>query len=98
MSHASVVSAPKALGDGDKHGYSGRTLPRSTKHGLFLADRPEVGVSIGLLVTIAVRGNRIAISPDGLRSLPFLVVFFVVSGFRAAFQFSDGTRIDRVRC
>jgi hypothetical protein len=40
-----------------------------------------------LLVTIAVRAGKVGISQDGLRSFPFLIAFFIVSGFRAAFQF-----------
>jgi hypothetical protein len=67
--------------------FTGWTLARSTKHRLFLATWLSVGLSFGLLVTIAVRGGRIGISHDGLRSFPLLIVFFVVSGFRAAFQF-----------
>jgi hypothetical protein len=67
--------------------FSGKTLARSAKHRMFLATYLSVGVSIGLLVAGAVRGGRLAVSRDGLRSLPLLIVFFVVSGFRTAFQF-----------
>ena len=67
--------------------FSGRIMARSTKHRLFLAAYLSVGVAVGLLTTITVRGNKVALSPDGLRSFPFLIAFFVVSGCRAAFQF-----------
>jgi hypothetical protein len=67
--------------------FTGWSLARSTKHRLFLATYISVGLSIGLLVTIAVRAGKVGISQDGLRSFPFLIAFFIVSGFRAAFQF-----------
>jgi hypothetical protein len=67
--------------------FSGKTLARSTKHRLFLATYLSVAISFGLLVTIVVRAGRIGVSEDGLRSFPFLIAFFVISGFRAALQF-----------
>ena len=67
--------------------FSGQTLARSTKHRLFLATYLSVGISFGLLVVITVRGGKLSVSPDGLRAFPLLVMFFVISGFRAAFQF-----------
>jgi hypothetical protein len=67
--------------------FTGQTLARSAKHRLFLATYWSVGVSIGLLVLIAVQDGKLAVSPGGLRSFPLLVTFFVISGFRAAFQF-----------
>ena len=67
--------------------FTGWMLERSAKHRLFLATYLSVGVSFGLLVTVAIRGGKIGVSQDGLRSLPFLIAFFVISGFRAAFQF-----------
>ena len=36
---------------------------------------------------MVVSGGHVGLSEDGLRSLPLLIAFFVVSGFRAAFQF-----------
>ena len=33
------------------------------------------------------RNGRLGASPDGLRSFPLLIAFFMVSGYRAAFQF-----------
>ena len=60
---------------------------RSAKHRLFLATYWSVGIAVGLATTIVVRVGRLGISQEGLRSLPLLVMFFVVSGFRAAFQF-----------
>lgn len=67
--------------------FSGRILARSTKHRLFLATYISVGISFGLLVTLTVHAGRLGISRDGLRAFPFLIAFFVVSGFRAALQF-----------
>ncbi|HTA45862.1 MAG TPA: hypothetical protein VK789_25625 [Bryobacteraceae bacterium] len=67
--------------------FSGRILARSTKHRLFLATYLAVGISVGLLVTLVVRAGKVGVSEDGLRSFPFLIAFFVVSGYRAALQF-----------
>jgi hypothetical protein len=67
--------------------FSGKTLARSQKHQLFLVTYLSVGVSIGLLFAIAVRDGMVVWSHDGLRSLPFTLAFFVLSGFRALFQF-----------
>lgn len=67
--------------------FSGKTLARSQKHQLFLATYLGVGFSIGLLFALAVRAGKIVLSHDGLRSFPFLIAFFVISGFRAVFQF-----------
>ena len=36
---------------------------------------------------VAVRDGKAALSPDGERSVAFVSGFFVISGFRAAFQF-----------
>lgn len=67
--------------------FSGRILARSTKHRLFLAAYLSVGVAVGILSTVMVMAGKIGLSRDGLRSFPFLIAFFVVSGFRAALQF-----------
>ncbi len=67
--------------------FSGRILARSTKHRMFLATYLSVGVSVGLLATVVVRSGKVGVSQDGLRSFPFLIAFFVVSGLRAALQF-----------
>ncbi len=67
--------------------FAGRTLARSSGHRLFLACYWSIGVSIGLLTTVVVRNGRVAFSEEGLRSFPLLIAFFVISGFRAAFQF-----------
>jgi hypothetical protein len=67
--------------------FAGRTLARSSGHRLFLACYWSVGIAIGLLTTIVVRQGRIGMSAEGLHSFPLLIMFFVLSGFRAAFQF-----------
>ncbi len=67
--------------------FTSSILGRSAKHRLFLATYWSVGISIGLFTTIVVRNGQAGVSLDGLRSLPLLIIFFVVSGFRAAFQF-----------
>ena len=67
--------------------FTGQTLARSAKHRLFLASYLSAGISLGLLWTLTVSNGRIAVSQDGLRGIPPLIVFFVISGFRAAFQF-----------
>jgi len=67
--------------------FTGQTLARSLKHRLFFAAYLSAGLSLGLFVTLTVTWRGIGVSPLGLRSLSPLMVFFVVSGFRAAFQF-----------
>ncbi len=67
--------------------FTGRILARSARHRLFLATYWSVGISIGLLTTVVVNNGKPELSPDGLRSFPLLIAFFMVSGFRAAFQF-----------
>jgi hypothetical protein len=67
--------------------FSGRILSRSTKHRMFLATYLSVGVSFGLLTALTVRAGKLEWSHEGLRSFPFLIAFFVISGLRAALQF-----------
>jgi hypothetical protein len=67
--------------------FTGSILARSATHRLFLACYWSVGIAIGLLATVTVSDGRLGLSPDGLRGFPLLVVFFVVSGYRAGFQF-----------
>jgi hypothetical protein len=67
--------------------FTGQTLARSVKHRLFLATYWSVGISLGLVATFRVHAGRLTLSADGLRSFPFLIGFFVVSGFRANFGF-----------
>lgn len=68
-------------------GFSAKTLARSRKHQLFLSTYISVGLSIAVLFAVAVRGGELVISHDGSRAFPFLVAFFVISGFRAMVQF-----------
>jgi hypothetical protein len=67
--------------------FTGRILSRSTPHRLFLATWWSIGISIGLIVAVVPHNGRLQVSPSGARAVPFLVAFFVVSGFRSAFQF-----------
>jgi hypothetical protein len=67
--------------------FSGKTLARSRKHQLFLVTYLSVGMSLAATFAIGVRGGKIEFSPDGVRAVPFLIAFFVISGFRAVFQF-----------
>jgi hypothetical protein len=67
--------------------FTRRTLFRSRNQQLFLATYISVGISVSLLVTVIVRNGHIEVSPDGVRSVPFLMAFFVISGLRAIFQF-----------
>jgi hypothetical protein len=64
-----------------------KTLARSTKHRLFLATWISIGISAGILVALSVRAGTLELSRDGVRTFPFLIAFFVVSGFRTVFQF-----------
>jgi hypothetical protein len=64
-----------------------KTLARSTKHRLFLATWLSIGISAGMFVALSVRNGKLEWSPDGMRTFPFLIVFFVISGFRTVFQF-----------
>jgi len=64
-----------------------KTLARSTKHRLFLATWMSAGISAGMFVALSVRNGKLEWSPDGIRAVPFLIAFFVISGFRTVFQF-----------
>jgi len=64
-----------------------KTLARSTKHRLFLATWLSIGISAGVFVALTVRNGKLEWSQDGMRTFPFLIAFFVISGFRTVFQF-----------
>jgi hypothetical protein len=64
-----------------------KTLARSTKHRLFLATWVSIGISAGMFVALSVRNGRLEWSTEGMRTFPFLITFFVISGFRTLFQF-----------
>jgi hypothetical protein len=68
-------------------GFAGKTLARSQKHQFFLATYLSAGLAIALFFGVAIRDGKIALSPDGARSVAFVLGFFVISGFRAVFQF-----------
>jgi len=67
--------------------FSGWTLARSRKHRLFLVTYLSVGISLAVNSALDINGGRIVLSQDGTRAFPFLIVFFVISGFRAVYQF-----------
>lgn len=67
--------------------FGGTTLARSLKHRQFLATYLSVGLAFGILVTVVLKAGKLELSPEGFRSMPLLFTFFVISGFRAAFQF-----------
>jgi hypothetical protein len=67
--------------------FSGKTLARSRKHQLFLATYLSVGIALAVNFAARVHSGKLVLSEDGARAFPFLIAFFVVSGFRAVFQF-----------
>jgi len=67
--------------------FGGKSLARSQKHQFFLATYTSIGLSAGLLFAVAIRGGKVVLSPDGVRLFAFIIAFFVISGFRAVFQF-----------
>jgi len=67
--------------------FTGKTLARSRRHQLFLVTHLSVGLSLALNFAVAIRGGKLVLSEDGARAFPFLLAFFVISGFRAVFQF-----------
>ena len=67
--------------------FTGKTLARSQKHQFFLATYTSIGLSVGLLFAVAIRGGKIVLSLDGVRLFAYIIVFFVISGLRAVFQF-----------
>lgn len=64
-----------------------KTLARSTKHRLFLATWLSIGISAGMFFGLSVHNGKLEWSTDGTRTFPFLIAFFVISGFRTVFQF-----------
>jgi hypothetical protein len=67
--------------------FSGKTLARSRKHQLFLVTYMSVGISLAISFATDIRAGKMFLSEDGARAFPFLIAFFVISGFRAVFQF-----------
>jgi hypothetical protein len=67
--------------------FSGKTLARSRKHQLFLVTYLSVGIALAVNFAAVVRAGKLVLSEDGARAFPFLIAFFVISGFRAVFQF-----------
>jgi hypothetical protein len=67
--------------------FSGKTLARSRTHQLFLVTYLSVGISLAVNSATDVHRGSLALDRSGARAVPFLIAFFVVSGFRAVFQF-----------
>jgi len=67
--------------------FSRAILARSPKHRLFVACYGSAGVALGLILGLSLDERGLTFSANGLRAFPFLMTFFVVSGFRAVFQF-----------
>ncbi len=68
-------------------GFAARTQARSQKHQFFIATYFSAGLSIALFFGVAIHDGRLALSPDGARTVAFVLGFFAISGFRAVFQF-----------
>ena len=47
----------------------------------------SVGFSLAVNSATDVHAGKLVLSQEGARAFPFLVAFFVISGFRAVFQF-----------
>jgi hypothetical protein len=73
--------------EGAIFGFIGKTLARSQKHQFFLAAYLSAGLSAAALVGTAVRDGKIVLSADGARAMAFVLGFFFITAFRAAFQF-----------
>ena len=67
--------------------FSGKTLARSRKHQLFLVTYLSVGISLAVNFATEVRAGKMVLSEEGARAFPFLIAFFVISAYRAVFQF-----------
>lgn len=67
--------------------FSRAIIARSPKHRLFLACYGSAGVALGLVLSFSLDERGLILSSNSLRAFPFLMTFFVVSGFRAVFQF-----------
>lgn len=48
-----------------------------------------------MLAALSVRNGKLEWSPDGVRTFPFLIAFFVISGFRTVFQFPVSPLVGR---
>src|SRR5581483_2506397 len=68
-------------------GFIAKTLSRSSKHQFFLAGYLSAGISVAAFFAAAIRGARLVVSEDGARAASFVLGFFLISGFRAVFQF-----------
>jgi hypothetical protein len=79
-----LVRTPR---EGALMGFIGKTLARSPKHQFFLAAYLSAGLSVSAILAIAVRDGKVILSPGGARAVPFVLGFFFITAFRAAFQF-----------
>jgi hypothetical protein len=67
--------------------FIGKTLGRSPGHQFFLVTYLSIGVALAINSAAELRGGHLVLAEDGARAAPFLIAFFVISGFRAVFQF-----------
>jgi hypothetical protein len=73
--------------EGAMFGFIGKTLARSQKHQFFLAAYLSAGLSVCIILGLGVRAGHLILSPSGARAIPFVLGFFFITAFRAAFQF-----------
>src|SRR5262249_21708292 len=69
--------------------FIGAILTRSSNHQMFAANYLATGFSLGLTALFRINPDAVfpfAISQEGMLALPLTLSFFVVSGFRAAFN------------
>jgi hypothetical protein len=60
---------------------------------VFLVTYLSVGIALAVNFATAVHAGEIVLSEDGARAFPFLIAFFVISGFRARFSIPGRTRL-----
>jgi hypothetical protein len=67
--------------------FTGAILARSNKHRMFLACYWSLGIGLGIVAGLTLDIHGFSFSRQEMRSFPFLLTFFIVSGLRTVFQF-----------
>jgi hypothetical protein len=67
--------------------FTGAILGRSTIHRMFLACYWSLGIGLGIVAGLTLNIHGFEFSTEAMRSFPFLLTFFIVSGLRTVFQF-----------